>query len=257
MGSRPLRTVSGLVLAALVLVLAGLVTPAATGPSLTPATTRPYSLYVGFAAQRDCVPQDGPYLTQLAYDLHVPDVRFVFETRRSPGLRSTWSVVLGDEPMSRTPRLVFDTAGHILAEICPYMKCEDRIEKAWFTKRSDQFDALFQVVSEEERPDIMDELVNPAATGDLETDVIDLDPSNCVLYVRFIAAGRCAWTGECVVRHQDCGATRDLEFYLRLPVQRLMRGEEVSLNFPFQADDIDAPGVLTVRFIPSGSIKGR
>jgi len=43
---------------------------------------------------------------------------------------------------------------------------------------------------------------------------------------------------------------------LSLPVEKLRRGEEVSMEFPFQPDDFDVPGVLTVRFIPAGSIKG-
>ncbi len=252
----PLRSVLAFPAAVAAVVLAALPAPVAAGRSPGPATTPSYSLYVGFAAQRACVPKDGPYLTKLGYDLHVPDVRFVFEARRLPGIRSAWSVVLGGEPTPKTPRLVFDTAGDILAELCPHVECDGRIEKAWFTKRSEQFDAVFQVVSEEERPDIMDELVNPATTGDLETDVVDFDPSNYVLYVHFIAGGRYAWTGECIVRHQDCGATSDLDFYLRLPASRLMKGEEVTLEFPFQTDDIDVPGVLTVRFIPTGSIKG-
>ncbi len=252
MGRLPLRPVVGLA----ALILAALLAPGAAGRPPAPATTPSYSLYVGFAAQRGCVPKDGPYLTKLSYDLHVPDVRFVFETRRLRGLRSAWFVVLGGEPTPKTPRLVFDTAGDILAELCPYVECDGRLEKAWFTKRSEQFDAVFQVVSEEERPDIMDEVLNPAATGDLETDVVDLAPSNYILYAHFIAAGRYAWTGECIVRHQDCGATRDLDFYLRLPAYRLLKGKEVRLEFPFRTDDIDVPGVLTVRFIPTGSIKG-
>lgn len=219
-----------------------------------PVPTRSYSLYVGFAAQMDCKPKDGPYLTKLSHDVHVPLVRFVFEKRRYAGLKTDWHPLLGSGPEPRVPWLVFDQTGHMQAELCPYIECDKKIQKAWFTKRNDQFRALFQVVSMEEKPDIMGEIINRGTTGDLKSDLVSLAPY--VLYVHFIAAGKYAWTGECIVRHQDCGATSDLAFYLALPADRLEKGEEVSLEFPFENDDFDVPGVLTVRFIPTGSIKG-
>lgn len=216
-------------------------------------TTRYYDLYIGFAAQKDCVPKDGPYLTKLSHDLHVPDLRFVFDERDLGEIKVNWYPVLGKGPVPTYPRLVFDTAGHIQAELCAHIECDGKIEKAWFTKQNEQFNALFTSVPLEEHPDIVDETLFPQVTGNLDKDVVDISPS--ILYVHFVSAGKFAWTGECIVRHQDCGATADLEFYLALPKARLLKGEEVNLEFPFNNDDIDAPGVLTVRFIPAGTIK--
>lgn len=251
-GPNPAARIAGLAAACLVLAAAR---PAPAGrPAQAPSLpTRSYSLYIGFAAQKDCVPRDGPYLTKLSHDLHVPDLKFVFETRRLPGLRVNWYPLLGGGPAPSILRLVFDTAGHIDAELCPYIECDGKIEKAWFTKRSQQFDAIFQVVADAEIPDIRGEIINPGTTGELGTDLVALAPY--VLYVHFIAAGKFAWTGQCIVRHQDCGSTADLDFYLSLPAYRLLKGEEVTIERPFETDDIDAPGVLTVRFIPTGSIK--
>jgi len=221
--------------------------------AVPPRTTRVYDLYVGFAAQKDCVPASGPYLTKLSHDLHVPGLRFVFEKRKLGETTVNWFPVLGKGPIPSIPGLVFDTAGHIAAELCPYIKCEKEIKKAWFTKQNAQFDAIFTVIPLEDQADILDELLNGDVNNNLETTVVDLTP--CVLFVHFIAKDRYAWTGECIVRHQDCGGTADLEFYLALPAGKLLRGQEVSWEFPFQTDDIDAPGVLTVRFIPAGTIK--
>jgi hypothetical protein len=216
-------------------------------------TTRFYDVYIGFAAQKDCVPKEGPYLTKLSHDLHIPDLRFVFKERDLGGITVNWSPVLGKGPVPSIPRLVFDTAGHIQAELCPYIECDGKIEKAWFIKQGSQFDGIFTTIPLEEYADIMDETLFPEATGNLRKDVTDISPS--ILYVHLICRGVYAWTGECIVRHQECGATADLEFYLALPKSRLLKGEEVSLEFPFNNDDIDAPGVLTVRFIPAGTIK--
>lgn len=238
---------AGLVLAA------GGPAPAGRDDQAASRPTRSYSLYVGFAAQMDCVPKEGPYLTRLSHDVHVPDLKFVFETRKLPGMMVNWHPLLGGGPAPSIPRLIFDTAGHIDAALCPHIECDGKIEKAWFTKRSEQFDALFQVVSDDEIPDIRGEIVNPGTTGELGTDLVALAPY--VLHVHFIAANKFAWTGQCIVRHQDCGSTADLDFYLSLPASRLLKGEEVSIERPFQTDDIDAPGVLTIRFIPTGSIK--
>lgn len=239
--------IAGLVLAAGVPASAGREAQASSRP------TGSYSLYIGFAAQMDCVPKNGPYLTKLSHDIHVPDLKLVFETRRLPGLSVNWHPLLGGGPAPRIPRLVFDAAGQIDAELCPHIECDGKIEKAWFTKQSRQFDALFQVVAESEIPDIRGEIVNPGTTGELGTDLVALAPY--VLHVHFITADKFAWTGQCIVRHQDCGSTVDLDFYLSLPASRLLKGEAVTIERPFQTDDFDVPGVLTVRFIPTGSIK--
>ena len=235
-------------------VLLFLILGAGIGGPAADQVTGYYDLYVGFAAKMDCKPKEGPYLTQLSHDFHVGDLRFVFGTRNLGEIITNWYPVLGKGAVPTIPQLVFNSPdGLIQAELCPYIECDGKIEKAWFLKKNDQFDGLITVIPVGDRADILDETLIPQFTGNLKKDVVDLDP--CIVYIHLLSHDKYTWTGECIVRHQECGNTGDLEFYLALPKDRLLKGENISLEFPFNSDDIDAPGVLTVRFIPAGTIK--
>jgi hypothetical protein len=239
--------------AALVIVLisaaAGSARPA---PPQSPKITPFYELYIGFAAKMDCVPAKGPYLTELSHDLHAFNLRFVFENRTASGTKVNWFPVINPGPIPSLPQLVFDFAGDIDAKLCAHIKCGRVIKKAWFTKQNKRFDAIFTVIPLDDLPD-MREVLNGDLTGDIAKDTPTLTP--WVMMVHFIAKDKFAYTGDCIVRHQDVGGTADLEFYLALPARQLLEGKAVSWEFPFKNDDIDAPGTLTVRFIPRGSIK--
>lgn len=219
-----------------------------------PPATVAYDLYVGFTAEQGCVPEDGPYVTKLSLDLHVPNLRFVFAERKvDADTTVSWYPVVGGAKTGGPPTLAFTGEGTIDVAICPHTRCKGKIERCWLTNRDGHFQAVLTVLPVNEIEEMRDELLDPHVTGDMKGDTVSLAPA--VMHVKLLARDRFTWTCECTVGGQDAGNTHDLEFYVALPPHELKAGREVSREFPIQSDDVDSPGTLTVRLIPKGGIK--
>jgi hypothetical protein len=210
-----------------------------------------YDLLVWFEAKAECVPENGPYLVQLNQSLEVNKIRFYFRTRDLDGVRVNWypQYAVGDGVAF--PILTFMVGAKIDAELCPHIKCDKEIKKAWFTKQNRRCQAILSVVPADEVADISEEIIDMNSSGDID-EIVPLLP-RYVLHVRILSHDSFAWTGECIVRQQDCGSTSDLEFYLGLPSETLRRGKHLHREFPFRSDSIDAQGSLRVWLVPLGN----
>ena len=226
------------------------------GSSLTPA----YDLYIGFTAKTECVPKDGPYLTYLSYDFHVPRLRFNFTRRTLDGLMVNWFPLHGEGNGSSFPVLTFMTDGEIDCRLCPYQRCpisenssKTTIKKAWFTRRDTMCQAVISVVPIADIKEVLSETLDVEKTKPLTEATVPL--VNFIMHVKIIAHKNFTWTGSCTHGGQDAGSTGGLEFYFALPVFDLCSGRTAVAEFPFVSDDIDAKGTLTIRLTPTGSIQ--
>jgi hypothetical protein len=210
-----------------------------------------YDLLIWFAAKTECIPQDGPYLVKLGYSLEVNNIRFYFRTRDLDGVRVDWYPQYAPGSQSAFPVLTFMVGAKIDAELCPHIKCDEEIKKAWFTRQNRSCQAILTVVPADEVAGISEEIIDLNNTGDID-EIVPLLP-RYVLHVKILSHDRFAWTGECIVRKQDCGATSDLEFYLGLPSEILRRGKHLHREYPFQSDSIDAQGSLRIWLVPLGN----
>lgn len=215
--------------------------------------TRAYDIYIGFSAERDCIPEKGPFLTELSWDIHVPDVRFVFKNRDVFGQKVNWFPLYAGAPKNGIPLLVHFFPGQIDAKLCPYSKCNEKIEKAWFKQQQRAIQAVLSVVPSEDIGDLRKEALEAESLKPLAKAVPPIIP--CLLHVKIIAHDKFSYTSACAVRGQDAGGTCDEEFYLSLPVNDLRQGKRLDIEFPFTSDAIDGQGTLSLRFIPAGSIR--
>jgi hypothetical protein len=210
-----------------------------------------YDLLIWFDAKAECVPEDGPTLVKLSQSLEVHKIRFYFRSRELDGLRVDWYPQYAVGDASAFPILTFMVGAKINAELCPHIKCDDEIKKAWFTRQNRSCQAVLTVVPADEVADIAEEIIDLNGTGDIN-EFVPLLP-RYVLHVKILSHDSFAWTGECIVRQQDCGSTSDLEFYLGLPSETLRRGKHLHREFPFRSDSIDAEGSLRVWLVPLGN----
>jgi len=210
-----------------------------------------YDLLIWFDAKTECVPENGPYLVKLSQSLEVQKIRFYFRTRDLDGTRVDWYPQYAAGDNAAFPILTFMVGSKIDAELCPHIKCDKEIKKAWFTKQNRSCQAVLTVVPADEVPDITEEIIDLGGTGDID-EISPLLP-RYVLHVKILSHGSFAWTGECIVRQQDCGATSNLELYLGLPSEALRRGQHLHREFPFRSDSIDAEGSLRVWLVPLGN----
>jgi hypothetical protein len=203
-----------------------------------------YHLYIGFTATAACVPADGPYLTKLSLDAAFRDLRFGFGRKKAGPERMNWWLAAG--PKSTLPVYVIFGEGKITAhELCPHAKCDNKIVKAWFTAENTSFSGVLAVVSAGDAD--RDDIVNEKISRDLEQALVPIP--RFVFECKLPLVETLAWTDDCAVRHQE-STVRDLEFCFALPAADLLRGKPLTYEFPFRHDDFDAPGTLTVRFIP-------
>lgn len=210
-----------------------------------------YNLHIWFEAKSECVPEKGPYLVKLSQSLEVNKIRFYFRTRDLDGMRVDWYPQYAAGDNVAFPILTFMVGAKIDAELCPHIKCDKEIKKAWFTKQNHRCQAVLTVVPADEVPDIVKEIIDLNDTGDLEE--VPSPIMRYVLHVRILSHDSFAWTGECIVRQQDCGNTSDLDLYLGLPSEALRRGRHLHREFPFRSDSIDAVGSLRVWLVPLGN----
>jgi hypothetical protein len=224
-------------------------------PSRLPAAeaTRAYDIYMGFSAKRECVPEKGPFLTELSWDIHIANVRFVFRKRDVFGQEVNWFLLYGGAPESSIPLLVHFFPGQIDAKLCAFNKCNEKIERAWFKKQDRSIQAVLSIVPVEDIGELRKEALEPESLKPLAKAVPRILP--CLLYVKIIAHDNFTYTCECTVRGQDAGGTSDEEFYLSLPLNDLLQGKRLDIEFPFTSDAIDSQGTLSLRFIPAGTIK--
>ncbi len=210
-----------------------------------------YDLLIWFEAKSDCIPENGPYLVKLSQSLEVNKIRFYFRTRDLDGMRVDWYPQYAAGDNAAFPILTFMVGAKIDAALCPHIKCNKEIKKAWFTKQNRSCQAVLTVVPADEVQDIAEEIIDLNGSGDMN-EIVPLLP-RYVLHVKILSHDSFAWTGECIVRQQDCGSTSDLEFYLGLPSETLRRGKHLHREFPFRSDSIDAEGSLRVWLVPLGN----
>jgi hypothetical protein len=228
-----------------------------------------YHLYIGFTATEKCVPEDGPYLTKLSLDAAFRDLRFGFGSKKAGSEPMSWWLAAG--PASTRPVFVVFGEGKITAhELCAHAECDDEIVKAWFTKENTSFSAELAVVPEGDAAD-RDDIVNDEDEGDSEDVVNEEDEGDsedvvndeadeeleeaveprvrCVFECKLPLEETLAWSDDCAVRHEQ-STPQGMEFSFALPVEDLLQGKPLTLEFPFSHDDFDEPGTLTVRFVP-------
>jgi len=229
-------------------------------PEDPPTMSPRYDLYIGFTARKECVQEDGPYLTALDYDIHVPRLRFIFKKRALDGVMVNWYPHHGEGNEPAFPVLTFMANGQMDAKLCPYQLCPIRegsskrtIKKAWFTKQNRSCQVVISVVPLPDIPEVLDEALDMEKTKPMIEATVGYSPY--IVHVSILSHDHFTWTGECTVRGQDCGNTGGFEFYLALPSWDLRNGRTAEAEFSFENDDIDAEGKLTVRFTPVGSIK--
>jgi len=224
-------------------------------PSRLPAAeaTRAYDIFIGFSAKRECIPEKGPFLTELSWDIHIPDVRFVFRKRDVFGQEVNWFPLYAGAPENSIPLLAHFFPGQIDAQLCAFNKCNEKIERAWFKKQDRAIQAVLSVVPSEDIAELRREALEPESLKPLAKAVPPILP--CLLHVKVIAHDNFTYTCACTVRGQDAGGTGDEEFYLSLPINDLLQGRRLDIEFPFTSDTIDSPGTLSMRFIPTGTIK--
>ena len=228
-----------------------------------PAMSPRYDIYIGFTAKTECVPEKGPYLTELSYDFHLPKIRFNFTTRSLDGLMINWFPHHGEGNESAYPVLTFMVDGQVDASLCPHQLCPIKegsskraLKGAHFTKQNKACRAVISVVPLPDIPDVLDEALRIDTTGTgFPLVPIDIKKKSEIMHVHVIAHDNFTFTGDCTFRGQDAGGTGDWEFYLILPSWELRNGRPVSAEFPFENGDIHAAGKLTIRFMPVGSIK--
>ncbi len=250
-----------------VMIAAGAGLNALTGkgadPESPPSMSPLYDVYIGFTAERDCVPEKGPYLTMLTYDFHIPGIRFSFSKRSLDGLMVNWFPHRSEGKDPAIPVLTFMADGQVDASLCPHNLCPIRegsskreLKRAWFTKQEKSCFAVVSVVALPDIPEVLDETLWIDTTGTGFSLVpIDMRKQTPIMHVKVSAHDNFAYTTECTVRQQDAGGTDDWEFYLALPSWELRNGRPVTAELPFRNDDIKAMGKLTVRFLPVGSVK--
>jgi len=235
--------------------LAGLAAIFLTGvlPQLPAAeATRVYDIYIGFSAKRECIPKKGPFLTELSWNIHIPNVRFVFRNRDVFGQELNWFPLYAGAPENSIPLLIHFFSGQIDAKLCAFCKCNKKIEKAWFKKQDRAIQAVLSVVPSEDIGELRKEALEAESLKPLAKAVAPILP--CLLHVKIIAHDNFTYTCACTVRGQDAGGTSDEEFYLSLPINDLLQGKRLDIEFPFTSDAIDSQGTLSLRFIPAGSI---
>jgi hypothetical protein len=204
-----------------------------------------YHLYIGFTATAECVPEDGPYLTKLSLDAAFRDLRFGFSRKKAGPERMSWWLAAG--PKSTLPVYVIFGEGQITAhELCAHTKCDDEIVKAWFTDENTSFTGVLAVVADSDVAG-RDDIVNEKISRDLAQAVVPIP--RYIFECKLPLVETLAWTDDCTVRQQE-SAVRSLEFCFALPRADLLQGKPLTYEFPFRHDDFDAPGTLTVRFIP-------
>jgi hypothetical protein len=235
----------------------------ADDPEEPPTMTPRYDLYIGFSAKTNCVPEKGPYLTELSYDFHIPKLRFNFTKRALDGLMVNWYPHHGEGNEPAYPVLTFMSDGQVDAALCPHQLCPIKegsskrtLKKAWFTKQNKTCRAVVSVVALPDIPDVVGDALEIDTTGTgFPVVPIDIKKQTAIMHVKIMANDNFAYTGECTYKGQDAGGTGGLEFYLILPSWDLRNGRTAEAVFPFKSDDIDAEGQLTIRFLPVGSIK--
>jgi hypothetical protein len=211
------------------------------GEKISPA----YHLYIGFTATAECVPEDGPYLTKLSIDAAFRDLRFGFGRKRAGGEPVSWWLAAG--PGSTLPIYVIFGEGTISAhELCAHTKCDDKIVGAWFTRENKGFTGLLTVVADHDAD--RDDIVNEEAAEDLEEAVVPIP--RCIFECKLPLLETLAWTDDCAVRQQE-ETPAGLEFCFLPPAAELLQGRPLTFEFPFDHDDFEEPGTLTVRFIPA------
>jgi len=228
-----------------------------------PAMSPRYDIYIGFTAKTECVPEKGPYLTELSYDFHLPRIRFNFTTRSLDGLMVNWFPHHGEGSESAYPVLTFMADGQVDAKLCPHQPCPIKegsskrtLKGAHFTKQNKACRAVISVVPLPDIPDVVGEALQIDTTGTgFPLVPIDIKKQSAIMHVKVIAHDNFTYTGDCTVRGQDAGGTGGWEFYLMLPSWDLRNGRSVSAEIPFTNDDIDGKGTLTIRFMPVGSIQ--
>ena len=205
-----------------------------------------YHLYIGFTATAECVPEDGPYLTKLSLDAAFRDLRFGFGSQKAGPEAMSWWLAAG--PKSTLPIYVIFGEGTITAhELCPHAECDDEIVKAWSTAENTSFSGVLAVVADSDvagRDDIVNE---EEISDDLDDAVVPIP--RCVFECKLPLVETLAWTDDCAVRQQE-ESPAGLEFCFALPWDDLLQGKPLTFEFPFDHDEFDEPGTLTVRFIP-------
>jgi hypothetical protein len=227
-----------------ILLFLSLATPgkAQEGPGkISPA----YHLYIGFTAMAECVPEDGPYLTKLSLDAAFRDLRFGFGRKKAGSEPTSWWLASG--PKSTLPVYVVFGEGKISAhELCAHAECDDEIVKAWFTVENDSFSGVLAVVVDSDVAG-RDDIVNEETSEDLESAVVPIP--RYIFECKLPLVETLAWTDDCAVRQQE-STVGGMEFCFALPAADLLQGKPLTFEFPFTHDDFEAPGTLTVRFIP-------
>ncbi len=204
-----------------------------------------YHLYIGFTATSECVPEDGPYLTQLSLDAAFRDLRFGFGRKKAGPEPMSWWLAAG--PRSTLPIYVVFGEGMITAhELCPHTQCDGKIVKAWFTAENTSFTGVLAVVADSDVAG-RDDIVNEKLSRDLDQALVPIP--RYIFECKLPLMETLAWTDDCAVRHQE-DVVGGMEFCFALPAAGLLQGKPLTYEFPFRHGDIDAPGTLTVRFIP-------
>lgn len=204
-----------------------------------------YHLYVGFTAAAECVPEDGPYLTKLSIDAAFRDLRFGFGRKRAGAEPMSWWLAAG--PSSTLPVFVVFGEGTISAhELCAHTQCDDKIVRAWFTRENKDFSGILAVVPDTDAD--RDDIVNDETAKDLGDAVVPIP--RYIFECKLPLVETLAWTDDCAVRQQE-DTPAGLEFCFLLPVAELLQGRPLTFEFPFDHDDFEEPGTLTVRFIPA------
>lgn len=204
-----------------------------------------YHLYIGFTATSECVPEDGPYLTKLSLDAAFRDLRFGFHRKKAGPEPMSWWLAAG--PKSTLPIYVVFGEGMITAhELCPHTKCDGKIVKAWFTAENTSFTGVLAVVADSDVAG-RDDIVNERLSRDLDQALVPI--RRYIFECKLPLMETLAWTDDCAVRHQE-DVVGGMEFCFALPAAELLQGKPLTYEFPFRHGDIDAPGTLTVRFVP-------
>lgn len=228
--------------------------PPRFGAASSPPSSIAYDLFIGFNAARSAPSGDAPAVTELALEVQVKGLRFVFGERNVDGeMTVNWYPVLGSGPVPSRPILTWMAEGRMKAKVAPLeTTCDDKPVACRLTSQRESFRTVLAVLDADE--EVGDELLDPNVSGEAE-DIVSLRPS--VLHVSLLLNGNYAWVCDCAAKPGDWGRTGALEFFYALPVYQIGKGQEVSREFPLQCDDVDGPGTLTVGLIPSGSVKKR
>lgn len=227
-----------------------------------------YNIYVGFLAQGPCEPlKQRGYFKKFSFDSAFRNVRFVFGDMPVKGREKTRHLAwyMSSDKSEQAPEqyralLAVGGEGKIdYHELCPYWTIGSDKKKLTVTPgdAETEFAPILKVVESDRSPDRP--LLNSSDSGGTKSsfnepgEEPDVGLVSLLYFVTFQAGFSrhppyITWTLE----RSGEGRLREFKFSLALPFGRLLKGKEVSLEFPFKHIDVAAEGKLTVRFIPVG-----